>query len=78
MIACIATAFLALAVFVVPEVVGIINPASEDTFSEWVWDLRLPGVIAISAVFMVVAIIAAWAAVHFIEGWVERRRRERS
>ena len=77
MIGALSAAFVSIAVFVVPEVVGILSSSSEDTFSEWVWDLELPGVIAISLVFAVVAIIAAWASVHFIEGWVARRRRER-
>lgn len=78
MIATLAVALAALLGFALIEIGGIVSLEGEDTFSEWVWDLNLGWVIAISVVFAVVAIIAAWAAIHFIEGYVARRRRERS
>lgn len=77
MIALLTIALAAIVAFAVPEVAGIISPGAEDTFSEWVWDLPLWAVLSISLVFSVVAVIAAWAGVHFIEGYVTRRRKER-
>lgn len=78
MIALIAIAFFALLGFAVPEVAGILSPGEEDTFSEFIWDLPLWAVVAVSTVFAVVALIAAWASIHFFEGWVARRKKEKS
>lgn len=63
-------------VFAIPEVLGILDPAPEDTFSEWVWDLPLWGTLFFVVTFAVVALIGAWASIHFVEGYVARRRRE--
>lgn len=69
--------FLSLVGFAIPEIAGIISPELEDTFSEFIWDLPLAVVIPITVVFLIVGVIASWAGVHFIEGWVERRKHER-
>lgn len=74
MIALLAVAAVAVGLFAVPEIAGVISPAAEDTFSEWVFDLPLPAVLAISTVFALVGAVAVWAAGHFLEGWKRRRR----
>lgn len=77
MIALMGVAYLAMLAWVYPELVGVISPDFEDTYSEWVWD-------APSAVFWFVTIFHVLAGVlmigsawHFIEGRVRRRRLER-
>lgn len=72
-----ALAFLALLVFLVPELIGIFSPASEDTWSEWVWDQDLWLVLTISGIFALAAVLLAGAAWHFIEGYGRRRTVER-
>ena len=67
-------AFLLLAVWLIPELVGVFSSAVEDTFSEWVWDLPFNWVAGISILFFATGATMAWAAWHFYEGW--RRRKD--
>lgn len=77
MIALMFVAYAALTVWLYPEIVGIISPAAEDTFSEWVWDT--PGWVFWSiVVFHAAAGVAfVWSSGHFIEGRIRRRRLEK-
>ena len=77
MAACIGVAFLAFFVFLIPEIIGVISPAAEDTFSEWVFDLPIGWILVISVLFAVAGLALIWAAGHFIEGWRRRRGIER-
>jgi len=61
----------------VVELVGVVNPNVEDTYSEWVFDLPLWGVITIVFIHVVWGVLLIGSAWHFIEGWVVRRRKER-
>ncbi len=70
-------AFGALLVFLVPELIGVVNSTGEDTYSEWVWDLPLPAVISIAVLHGLAGVAFVWSAGHFIEGWSRRRRKEK-
>lgn len=74
MIACAAIALVALIVFGVWEIRGIIDPALEDTFSEWVWDLDLILLIPLTAISLILAIVFGWFTIHIWEGYVMRKR----
>lgn len=76
MIALMSGAIGLLALWLIPELAGVLSPEAEDTFSEWVWDLPLAAVIAISLLFVVIGVTFTWAAGHFIEGWRARRGEE--
>lgn len=67
----------ALLVWAVPEVMGVVSAAAEDTYSEWVWDLPFPAVLAIAGLHGLAGILFVWSAGHFIEGWRRRRDIER-
>lgn len=73
MIALIAGAFLFLLAFLIPEFVGVFDPAPEDTLSEWVFDLPLPAVLGIAGLFVLTGVVFVWAGGHFVEGWNRRR-----
>ena len=55
-----------LAGFVFWEVKGIIDPALEDTWSEFVFDWPIWANVTLGIVSIVVAVFAAWSAVHYI------------
>lgn len=80
MIALMGLAFGALAAFLVPELIGVLSPGTEDTFSEWVWDLPTWAVWVVSVLFVLAGVPLIWAAGHFLEGNSRRkpkwRRRE--
>lgn len=73
MIFLMALAYGSLAVWLVPEIKGILSPASEDTFSEWVWDLPGWVMLSIAAFHLVAGVLFVWSAGHFVEGWAARR-----
>ncbi len=73
MIALMAIAFTSLALWLIPEVQGIISKKPEDTYSEWVWDLPLWATLTIAAFHLVAGVLFVWSAGHFIEGWQARR-----
>lgn len=68
-----AIAFTSLGLWLIPEVRGIFNSKSEDTWSEAVWDLPLPLVLVIAALHLLAGVLFVWSAGHFIEGWFVRR-----
>ena len=73
MIGFMVTAFTSLFLWLIPEVRGIISKEPEDTYSEWVWDLPLWGMLAIAALHLVAGVLFVWSSGHFIEGWQARR-----
>lgn len=72
-----AIAMLALLLWVVPEMMGVLSEEAEDTFSEWVWDLPAWAIGIISFLFVIAGALFIWAAGHFWEGYGRRRRHER-
>lgn len=75
MIGLMGCALLFFGAWLVPETVGVLSSGSEDTFSEWVWDLPLWAVLTASAISGLIGFLAVWAAGHFIEGWARRRKK---
>ena len=75
MIFLMALAFTALLLWAIPELIGVVSPAAEDTYSEWVWDLPLWAVLVIAGLHAVAGLLFVWSAGHFIEGY--RRRKEK-
>lgn len=73
MIVYMVVAFSSLFMWLIPEVSGILSKKPEDTYSEWVWDLPLWGMLAISFLHLVAGILFVWSAGHFIEGFNARR-----
>lgn len=73
MIVLLSISVLFFGLWLIPEVIGVIDPATEDTFSEWVWDLPFPFVLFISTVSLFIGVLAVWAAGHFVEGWYRRK-----
>jgi cytochrome bd-type quinol oxidase subunit 2 len=65
--------FLLLAVWLVPEIAGVISPEAEDTYSEIIFDLPWLAVLAVSALHLVAGVVFVWSAGHFIEGYRRRR-----
>lgn len=76
MIALMVGAFTFLLLWLIPELIGIFDPATEDTFSEWVFDLSFGPVLFISILFAFTGMVFVWAGGHFIEGYRRRRRAE--
>ena len=68
MIACIGVIFVALVIFAVPEIIGIFSPATEDTFSEWVFDKPRWFVYSFGSLSFIVGGIIGWSGLHYIEG----------
>lgn len=66
-------AYGTLAVWLVPEVRGILSPAREDTYSEWVWDLPGWTTVSIAVLHLLIGVLFVWSSIHFIEGWLARR-----
>lgn len=66
-------AYTTLLIWVVPELMGVFNPATEDTYSEWVWDLPAWAVITIAVLHFIAGAVFLWSSVHFIHGWWVRR-----
>lgn len=77
MIVLMATAFLALTIWAIPELVGVLSPESEDTYSEWVWDLPLWAVLTIATLHVIAGVLLVWSAGHFLEGYSARRKQEK-
>lgn len=77
MIICIAVILVALIIFGIWEINGILSGIPEQTFSEWVWDLEVWALIPFTAVSMVLTIVLGWFTLHIWEGYISRRRRER-
>lgn len=75
MIVLMGIAFTALLLWAVPEVIGVVSPEAEDTYSEWVWDLPFWGVLLVAGLHGVAGVLFVWSAGHFIEGWSRRRRK---
>jgi hypothetical protein len=73
MIGLMAVAFASLALWLIPEVRGILGKEAEDTYSEWVWDLPLWATLTIAAFHLIAGVLFVWSAGHFIEGWAARR-----
>lgn len=73
MIGLMAVAWASLSLWMIPEVRGIFDPAQEDTYSEWVWDLPLWATLGIAAFHVVAGVLFVWSGGHFIEGWWARR-----
>lgn len=48
------------------EIRGIIDPAPEDTFSEWVFDLPTWANLLISSVSIALGAILSWSAIHYV------------
>lgn len=65
--------WVSLFLWLIPEVRGIVDPAAEDTYSEWVWDLPLWAMLTIAALHLVAGVLFVWSAGHFIEGFSARR-----
>lgn len=78
MIALMGIAFAALLIWLVPELIGVLSPAAEDTYSEWVWDLPFGPLLGIVLLHGVAGILMIWSAGHFIEGYRRRRRKEQN
>ena len=77
MIVLMGIALAALIGWGVVELGGVFSEAKEDTHSEWVWDLPLWSILLLSAVQIVVGILAVASTWHYLEGWARRRRTER-
>ena len=73
MISLMAVAFTSLALWLIPEIKGILGKADEDTYSEWVWDLPLWATLTIALFHLVAGVLFVWSAGHFLEGWNARR-----
>lgn len=73
MITLMGLAYFFMATWLIPEVKGVLDPAAEDTYSEWVWDLPGWAVLSIAAFHLVAGVLFVWSAGHFIEGWNARR-----
>lgn len=73
MIGLMAGVFALLGLWLIPELIGVISPEVEDTFSEWVWDLPWPAVLGISGLFGLTGAVFVWSAGHFIEGYRRRK-----
>lgn len=63
-------------IFLVPwliyEVQGIFNPAGEDTYSEWFFDLSWALLVPLSIMHLIPGVLLVWASIHFIEGKIRR------
>lgn len=77
MIALMVVVYLALLVWVYPEVVGIFSPAAEDTYSEWVWDAPGWAFWTVTVIHGAAGVAFLWSAGHFVEGRIRRRNLER-
>lgn len=77
MIVCAVIILIALIIFGVWEVRGILSGIPEQTFSEWVWDLSLWVLVPLTTISLILAIVFGWFTIHVWEGYVTRRRRER-
>jgi hypothetical protein len=69
-------ALAALLIWSIPELIGAFSAASEDTWSEWVWDQDLWVVLTIAGVSVLAGGLLIWSAGHFLEGYKRRRDRE--
>lgn len=67
-------ALLLLIPFGVIEIIGIIDPAIEDTFSEYWFDVQNPWLFWPFAIGSTVAgAILTWSGLHYIEGRIRRK-----
>lgn len=73
MIALMVPVWVSLFLWLIPEVRGVISSATEDTYSEWVWDLPLWAMLSIAVLHLVAGVLFVWSSVHFVEGWIARR-----
>lgn len=76
MITAMIAAYIALLIFAVVEIRGVMSASAEDTLSEWVWDLPFPVMLAVSVLFVLTGAIFIWAGGHFLEGFSRRRKIE--
>jgi hypothetical protein len=67
-------AAICLVAFAVIELAGVFNPATEDTFTEWVADLDLIYVLAIGGLSAVVGAFGIWSLGHYLEWWGRRKQ----
>lgn len=78
MIALMVVVYVALTIWLYPEVLGILSPALEDTFSEWVFDTSGWIFWSITVFHFLAGAVFLWSAGHFIEGRIRRRKIERN
>ncbi len=76
MIALMASVFVLLGVWLVPELIGVFSHGTEDTYSEWVFDLPTLWMFTIAAAHLIVGVVFVWSAGHFVEGYKARRKQE--
>lgn len=67
-------AFILLGIWLIPEIIGIVSPATEDTYTELVRDQPAPIFWPIVFAHGAAGFASVWAAGHFIE----HRRRVRN
>ena len=60
-----------------PEMLGVLSDATEDTYSEWVWDLPFWATAGITLLHVIGGVLLLGSAWHFLEGWGRRRRIEK-
>lgn len=77
MIALMVVVYGALSLWLYPEIIGIISPAAEDTFSEWVWDAPAVAFWFITIFHFLAGAAFLWSAGHFVEGRIRRRKLEK-
>lgn len=77
MIGLMASSILLLLIWSAVELVGVFSDASEDTYSEWVFDLPLWGVLIIVGLHLIWGFLLIGSAWHFLEGWGRRRKIEK-
>ena len=72
MAALMGVAYLALIIFTIPELRGVVSGTEEDTYSEFIWDLPPAIVYTVAFIHLVAGIALIWSAGHFIEGMLRR------
>lgn len=70
-------ALVALVAWGVVELVGVFNPGTEDTWTEWVADLGFGWVLTIVGGHLLAGFLFIGSAWHFIEWYAARRKAER-
>lgn len=71
-------AIAALLGFGVVEMMGVVDAAPEDTYTEWIADLPAAVIVGVTIVHVVAGILFIWSAGHFWEWYGRRRGEERA